>query len=225
MGLRTKKEFRKEVVDHDAVGIHDIMGLSCLLYLIPCVVYFLYASGDGVHITFARVFGVLFVWCSVFSFLGDYYYTGTKGTSTEALCTDQGVVDDVAAASEVPSWQKQWVCNKIDRMTVITCTTIGCAMMIFQSFYATQMRWIYPTAYCVFGIAAVPKYLANKNSERFLELADSDGYGSKQARDAVWNANFYHSLWHVLSSFPLTIQMYGLVAHGFSIPWWLSCCL
>jgi len=194
---------RYEIVEKGASWIHDLMGFSCLWFLTAIAVFLWITPADvapeNSRIGLATFYCWWLVLISVCSILGDY------------------VCAKLASEPEPPGtvvtwWQKALVGKTIDEFTATLACGLTTDLLVIQMNYSGHL-WFYAPLIFV-GILGLTCMYAGRSWK--LKYAET------KSADAIWNAYFLHTMWHFCGSVMVSLQMYGLITHGFETPGWLS---
>lgn len=199
---------RQVAADLGITGMHDAMGASCLLFMLPMLAFlgYWYCGMAGVNACpgLALMMSGFLVTTAIGSFLGDYWFSGYAKDSHPSR------VPASAAASheteEVLWWHKQMVANKIDNVNAYSISVAMIAVGIVQSLYAPAgTRWRYPLGFALFGLAAFIKSIG----VRWIVE-----YDTTRDVNTLWAAWLLHSIWHLIASGTGVLVIYGLMVDG-----------
>lgn len=179
--------------------IHDIMGASCFMFMMPLVTYvaLYYFVGVAADAWASLAFGAsaFLIITSICSFLGDYWFTGPNVEDTQGT----------------PYWHKYTIANKIDNVTAYGSATLLVVLSLVQIVYAPGANWIYAVGLATFAVAVYIKLLAARRMSAFTESACTC-----PDTESLWWSYFYHAMWHLCAAIGPSIQIYGLLLHGLS---------
>merc|ERR1711964_571302 len=164
--------------DHSILITQRMMGLSCLVFYLPGMVYLhqMCLAGYTISLSSKIIGGVLCVflaYVSSTSFLADYWYTGDDETRPDAT---------------IPEHQKQYICNAIDLTNVPFISITLILLDAFQFFYGNGYNWLCPILLLTFlgGVALQQKSL--RYQEKYTAVvyeddgSDKDGYDRANVR-------------------------------------------
>merc|ERR1712034_269458 len=112
-------------------------------------------------------------------------------------------------------WEKMMVYNVIDNIFAKISLPAGAGIWFLLLLYAdySGKLWFYLPWGVSLTIGIISKFLGKWG---FMEYYETGG------ADVIWRTYFFHSMWHLLSIPPTIVISYGLVAHGFPTPEWVS---
>merc|ERR1712098_122537 len=199
-----------DCVCHGLKNLFDIMGASCGFFALAPLVYLIFcsqATSTGGAVV-AAFLAALLTYISVFSIAADYWYTTDKPAR-------KGSISDV---------QKQFICNYIDRINVpfyvLSAITIGCFQMYFQGLVVTM-----PCIIAAVGFAVFTQLWSLQQTKKYLDIVYTGKYDrenpDKKAIAYLKCGQYWHIIWHILSSGLAFSQIYLLCAYPHAIE--LSC--
>merc|ERR1712098_563460 len=115
-------------------------------------------------------------------------------------------------AEDINWWEKMMVFSLMDNIIAKLSLTMAMTVWILQVIYA-EKPWFYRPMLPGVLLAVGAKYLGKVNFMSYDQTNDAD---------SIWRAYFFHSIWHLLAAGMLVFQSYGLVAHGYPTPKWLT---
>merc|ERR1711964_616388 len=176
-----------------------VMGVSCLLFMIPPVLVVLtnmqafYDLGPWAKtLICVQVFSGFLT--SLLSFLGDFWLTRVSpeplsGKFTRWFC---GTTDsEVQFHDPIPTWKKHYVANRLDIWNATFQSTSLLTLGVWQALFGTGGFILnYLLGLSSFITAACSKWRADAQWEG---QTDETGYDPV----AIWYTHFYHAIWHV----------------------------
>lgn len=203
----------QDCVDHNAACLQVFMGMSCLVFFLPLMVYLWCAdSSEHTQCKFvALCMSIFLCYISTISFIGDYWYTG------DAPAT---------GVSPVPECQKQYIFNAIDMTNIPFAAIIVCTVSLGIFLFAPQMNWVQPVVFGIWVVACFIQQFSLRAFKVFSAIAYANDYDrsdpSPIAIRALARGLYLHIIWHILGAIPVMCITYCLVTYGVSKPHWMS---
>merc|ERR1711964_146564 len=188
-----------------------VMGVSCLLFYLPAVVYVWQLSVNGSSISTCHKIGaglmcLMWGYAGTISFLADYWYSGD---------------DEFRENPAIPEHQKQYIFNAIDLATAPVASVVGISLLGYQYLYGNGYRGASPVLLVSFLAGVAIQQLSLKYLKCFTQIAYVEDYDVSnihpEATKYIWWGLNLHSLWHLFAAISVLIQMYLLLTVGVSV--------
>lgn len=193
---------RKMIDEFGLSTMHDMKGASCLFLAVPIVTFLtLYYSGmaNPKHgkVGLALAIVLYQVWCSAWSYFGDHYH--------EMVHEDMPEEGTMPGEGKITWWQKARACNTID--LVFAKNNLLCLALIFvvYLFYSATAVSYKP----LLGLFLIATVICKLNAGwKFQQFAEDKN------PDSLWQAMFFHTLWHIGGAMCTHFCVYELMTTG-----------